>query len=99
LVPLPPKYRDSRLLGPLPAIYHVCEAKFVSETADGVGKCPTSLTVLFDRDKTAIVPEHYIDSIRSRWKAEGCPRIPTGILSEIETYLEWWHRESGAWVP
>ena len=62
-------HQYSRLLGPLPAIYHLCEAKFMPGTADGVGKCPTSLTSLtvrFDRDKTAIVPELHGPACLSR---------------------------------
>jgi 20S proteasome alpha/beta subunit len=76
-------HRYNRNLGPLPAVYHVCEAKFMSETAVGVGKVPTFVSLHYQGNKRAYVLEHSVDSIRGFWKKEGCPRVPRGVLEHI----------------
>jgi hypothetical protein len=65
------------------AIYHVCEAKFMSETAVGVGREPTSLFLQYSGDKRAQVLEHSIDNIRAMWKESGRPRVPDDALKYI----------------
>ncbi len=73
----------NRLRGPCAAIYHVCEAKFMAETAFGVGKIPTFVSIHHSGNRRAYVLEHSISDIRKSWKENGCPRVPDGILQHI----------------
>jgi 20S proteasome alpha/beta subunit len=70
------------------AVYHACEAKFVSESAPGVGhytqvKIPTPGV----KDDAAILADESVAIIRKAWKEEGRPRVPRGLVDVIRREL------------
>lgn len=71
-------------------LYHVCEAKFMAESAGGVGK-HTVVKVLNAATPVKApseLSEDFIAAIRSDWEKEGMPRVPKSTLAEIRTLLE-----------
>ncbi len=65
------------------AFYHVCEAKFMAESAMGVGK-QTSVLLMHrsGEDNKIVVHEAaagFLEEIRAKWEAEGKPRLPQSI--------------------
>ncbi len=77
----------NRLKGYHKAVYHVCEAKFMAETAEGVG--PRTFRSLFNfKRRRLYVEEPNIKKIREAWQAGGQPRVPEGILDKIPPMIE-----------
>jgi hypothetical protein len=69
-------------------LYHVCEAKFMSESALGVG--PTTTVGVFKNDGSfGRLSQEGLQAIRERWAKEGVPKIPADIQTEVERSLQW----------
>jgi len=67
------------------AVYHICESKFMAESAMGVGKA-TSVVVLTKvegRIATADLSDDFIKEIRNWWEIEGRPRITPTIEKAV----------------
>ncbi len=69
-------------------LYHVAEAKFMAESASGVGK-HTHLMFIPSASKVSgqELSDEFIASIRTAWEIEGRPRVPEGYLNIIESAL------------
>jgi 20S proteasome alpha/beta subunit len=71
-------------------IYHVCEAKFMAESAPGVGK--HTVVKVMKPDMLVATPSELssdcISKIRDEWESQGKPRIPTSALDGIREILE-----------
>jgi hypothetical protein len=67
-------------------IYRLCEAKFLGESAMGVGK--KTFVDIFSADGThqGLVPE-LVEPIRIIWQKEGLPPLPSRARDEIERSL------------
>jgi proteasome subunit B (beta)-like protein len=73
-------------------IYHVCEAKFMAESAAGVGRS-TSVVVMRmndDRDEVDIteLSDAFIADIRKEWDRDGKPKVPRRAGSLIEAGMQ-----------
>jgi 20S proteasome alpha/beta subunit len=71
-------------------LYHVCEAKFMAESAPGVGK-HTVVKILNSTmpvKQPSELSEDFIAKIRNDWEREGRPRVPTGTLAGIQMLLK-----------
>jgi hypothetical protein len=68
------------------AIYHVCEAKFMAETAIGVGK-KTFLSMYRLHYPRLYTTESSIEEIRKAWETDGKPRVPHWIKDRIPQML------------
>jgi ATP-dependent protease HslVU (ClpYQ) peptidase subunit len=68
------------------AIYRLCAAKFAAESASGVGKETTIIARERDGTRSILFP-WTIEKIRERWKAEGQPPIPDGVIDLIDKDL------------
>ena len=69
-------------------LYHVCEAKFMAESAMGVGK--TTVVAVFKNDGSmGYLSQQNVARIRAVWEKKGKPRIPKGIGNEITSALTW----------
>jgi hypothetical protein len=69
-------------------LYHVCESKFMAESADGVGK-HTHVKVARGSGKMDAyeLSEESITGIRFAWEKEGKPRVPRGFIEHLEEQL------------
>jgi hypothetical protein len=69
-------------------LYHVCEAKFMAESADGVGKT-THVKVAWGKTKmdASELSQGFIAGLRNAWEKEGRPRVPSGLLAEIDGHI------------
>jgi Proteasome subunit len=68
------------------AIYHVCEAKFMAESALGVGV--TTCVVIFHKpDEVELLDEDLVDEIKKTWTREGQARVPSGIEAAIKSKI------------
>ncbi len=70
-------------------VYRTCEAKFLGESALGVGRKTFVLVVTADGRQRAIRPAD-VESIRAIWESKGHPPIPTGVTNTIEGALRDW---------
>jgi hypothetical protein len=70
-------------------LYHVCEAKFMAESADGVGR-HTHVKVARGVNKTDPyeLSGQFIDLIRETWEKDGKPRLPNGIINTLDRQLD-----------
>jgi len=70
-------------------VYHVLAAKFMSESAQDVGKKHTFLTVcgLGDKDIVFFPVFTGVGFVRERWEKEGAPRVPKGVTEAIGELL------------
>jgi hypothetical protein len=69
-------------------LYHVCEAKFMAESAIGVGDT-TVLGVFRSDGKMGYLSNEQISLVRKEWDRKGKPRVPKGIANEIQSALRW----------
>jgi hypothetical protein len=70
------------------ALYHACEAKFTSESAQGVGHSTWVLVLEADGSVRALI-EPQIDEIRDLWDRQGKPRLPKRAIAKVsELYSE-----------
>ncbi len=78
------------------AIYHVCEAKFMVQRAEGVGTATTVVVLRLvqderDIDKYKVIPselsEEFVEEIRAEWERRGQPRLPDGFDATIKANL------------
>lgn len=68
------------------AIYHICEAKFMAETALGVGK-ETVLGVLRSNQTGGLFRNDQLEPIRKRWEQEGRPKVPADITRAVSDMI------------
>jgi hypothetical protein len=69
-------------------LYHTCEAKFVSESALGVGRyTQVKIPVPGVEDDALILSEEFVSVIRRAWEEEGRPRVPSGLVDVIREQL------------
>jgi hypothetical protein len=87
-------------------VYRACEAKFVGESALGVGKQTYVLTLSLDANQQAeyqsLYPPDVEANIRPKWELEGKPPIPTGLADQIENTLrptKWMNWKNSKLVP
>jgi len=62
--------------------YRVCEAKFVSEIAPGVGELTIGFILRPDGETIVLAPDE-LAKVKSLWKRKGRPKIPSGAAEEI----------------
>ena len=67
-------------------IYHVCEAKFMAESAVGVGS-PTNALIIHNSGDLELVDSRLIEEIKDAWTLEGKARVPSGIEETIKSKL------------
>jgi len=67
--------RHSQIAGPARALYNLSAAKFVSESAPGVGKETLALVLRKNGDRLLFMSKH-LEPIRNLWESEGRPRRP-----------------------
>ena len=69
-------------------IYHVCEAKFMAETALGVG--PLTIVVAWKSDgKFYFMRSEDVRRVRESWEASGRPKVPEGIEVMVDGLVKW----------
>ncbi len=68
------------------AIYTVYEAKLMAEKALGVGR-GTLMTILEPNGKDLMLFEPQLKTVRTKWKNEGSPKLPAGILKIIDSII------------
>lgn len=71
-------------------LYHVCEAKFMAESALGVGEHTTAMVLKPNapfKDRCEL-SESFIKAIREDWERDGKPRVPKGTLEGIAAQLK-----------
>ena len=69
-------------------LYHVCDAKFMAESALGVGDT-TVLGVFRSDGEIGYLSNRQIADVRKIWDKRGKPRVPKGIANEIQKNLCW----------
>jgi hypothetical protein len=68
------------------ALYHVCESKFMAESASGVGK--STLAVILQSDGGLIFPgAEVVEKIRSLWEKKGKPCLPAKAEEQINELI------------
>jgi hypothetical protein len=90
----PHKTYDSTIKG----TYRVTAAKFMAETALGVGR-GTTLTGLNQNGEVFVVSQADIQKIRSLWESKGRPRIPTASELVGIPEPEWSHKKPTQTAP
>lgn len=71
-------------------LYHVCESKFMAESAPGVGKY-TDVMVLdpgVPIKQGCELSDDFVNAIRADWEEKGKPRIPQTTLDNIRKQLQ-----------
>jgi len=70
-------------------LYHVCEAKFMAESAFGVGKHKTARVLTHDSKESdnSELAEELIANIRRAWEHGGAPRVPHPAINKLEEAL------------
>jgi hypothetical protein len=80
-------YHSIRADLPLPLIlYHTCEAKFMAESAFGVGKHSTVQIITHDSRPQDLVYEQsqeFVSEIRRAWETDGRPHVPQWAIAGI----------------
>jgi hypothetical protein len=69
-------------------VYRACEAKFVGESAFGVGKQTYVLTLRQDMTYEALNPPEVDRVIRPEWERIGKPPVPPNMTQKIEASLK-----------
>jgi 20S proteasome alpha/beta subunit len=73
-------------------LYHVCEAKFMSEDAEGVGEKTSFLSCRRSADGRTVdvneIQKEDIEKIRGQWNGSGKPRVPTKVKVVIQSALK-----------
>lgn len=70
------------------ALYRVCEAKFMAESGQGVGKA--SMAASFRPDLNAsFFGQAKIAKIKEQWKLQGAPRTPENTEQLVQSMLDW----------
>jgi hypothetical protein len=70
------------------AVYRVCEAKFMAESAQGVGKY-TVITLFRPDLQACFLGQAQINPIREKWRLEGAPRTPQDAKNLVESMVNW----------
>jgi len=69
------------------AVYRLCEAKFVAETASGVGRA-TTVSVMAQDGRVVVFPDADISAIRSIWEKERKQDVPYDADDILEKTLK-----------
>ena len=70
-------------------LYHVCEAKFMAESAPGVGKhTVVKIATSTGRMDAYEASTELIGGIRTAWEREGKPRVPSGFVEHLRNTLK-----------
>ena len=88
----------NRLLGIAPAIYHVCESKFMAETAVGVGKLTFVSIHRFGKPRCYFL-QHSVDELREVWEREVKRPAPTSIYGRILRSVQCFDQVSNSLKP
>jgi len=65
-------------------IYHICEAKFMAESAVGVGSA-TNVFIIHKSGALELIDSQLVEEIRNAWMQEGRARVPSGIEATIKS--------------
>jgi hypothetical protein len=69
-------------------LYRVCEAKFMAESALGVGRHTyVNIARVGEAMSATHLSDYVVNSVRNAWEKEGKPRIPRGIVDELRPLL------------
>lgn len=68
-------------------VYRICEAKFLGEMANGVGKRTVVYTLAANGEYEQIIPVDIEQKIRPVWEQKGKPPVPPEVLPEIDKVL------------
>jgi len=68
------------------AVYHVCEAKFMAESALGVGT-RTTVFILHKAGELEALGSRLVEEIKNAWISEGQARVPSGIEATIKSEI------------
>lgn len=80
-------FRQQNVLTELPeTFYHACEAKFMAESAIGVGKATFPYVLIPGQDPLRFDPG-LIFQVRAAWEIKAKPKMPTEILKVIASTL------------
>ena len=80
-------FRQQNVLTELPeTFYHACEAKFMAESAIGVGKATFPYVLIPGQDPLRFDPG-LIFQVRAAWEIKAKPKMPTEILNVIASTL------------
>jgi 20S proteasome alpha/beta subunit len=74
------------------AVYLVCTAKFMAESASGVGK-PMFVNVRTADGRVGLVSVERVKKIRKKWEAKGRARIPRDVETFMKAQIHWWRAE------
>jgi hypothetical protein len=70
-------------------LYHACEAKFMSESAPGVGRhTVVRVANSSERMDPYEASEELIASIRDAWERAGKPRVPAGFVEHLRKAIK-----------
>jgi hypothetical protein len=71
-------------------LYHACEAKFMAESADGVGKHTVAKVAsgAYGKMDAYEASEALIRNIRTAWERDGKPRVPAGVIEHLADDLK-----------
>lgn len=70
-------------------LYHACEAKFMAESAPGVGKHTVVKVATASGTMDAFeASKEFVAVIRTAWEKDGQPRVPSGIIDELRRQLQ-----------
>jgi len=71
-------------------LYHTCEAKFMAESAEGVGR-HTVVKIASGRGRmnSVSLSEEFIDHIRHAWEIDGRPKVPRGYIDHLKKTLRY----------
>jgi uncharacterized protein YaiI (UPF0178 family) len=70
------------------AVYRVAEAKFMAESAQGVGKY-TAIGIFKPNLTACFLGQAKLSEIKAAWLAEGAPRTPKNIEKSVEAMINW----------
>lgn len=69
------------------AVYRMCEAKFFGESAHGVGRSRTFVSVQRDEFKPVLVKSAELRRIRTAWRTSARGRVPHRAKTEIMKFI------------
>lgn len=67
-------------------VYRLCEAKFTSETAHGVGR-ETTLMVLYRNGLAGVIEPGFVENLRQQWELQRKEKISTYLAENIRGAL------------
>jgi hypothetical protein len=81
------EYHSMGSHSPVPdVLYHVLAAKFMSESAQDVGR-GTFIAVLEKSDKLKFLSDTGLVKVRKAWEQDGAPKVPNKVTELIKANL------------